>query len=55
MAKIHKIQNDADYYYDKGVACSDNGEYVKAIDYFYRAYEQDGDRHDQQPVFLLWS
>ena len=51
MAKIHKIQNDADYYYDKGVACSDNGEYVKAIDYFYRAYEQD-DVEDRTQTLL---
>lgn len=41
MAKIHKLQNDADYYFSKGVTYSDNGEYTKAIDCFFRAYEKD--------------
>ncbi|MBE5732664.1 MAG: hypothetical protein E7353_06460 [Clostridiales bacterium] len=41
MAQIHKLQNNADYYFDKGVSYSDNGEYTKAIDCFYRAYELD--------------
>ncbi len=43
MTKIHKLHNDADYYFNKGVTYSDNGEYTKAIDCFYRAYESDAD------------
>ncbi len=41
MTQIHRLQNNSNYYFTKGMFYSDNGEYTKAIDCFYRSYEQD--------------
>ena len=51
MAKIHKLDNTADYYYDKGVNFSNNGEYTRAIDCFYRALRIDSSE-EKYDIFI---
>ena len=41
MAKISKLKNDAVYYFDKAVKLTEEGQYLQAIDLFYKAYEKD--------------
>lgn len=41
MTKIHKLENSAQYYYDKAVESTNKGDYVQSLDYLYRAYSLD--------------
>ena len=41
MAKIHKLEKSAQYYYDKAVEYTNKGDYVQSLDYLYRAYSLD--------------
>lgn len=43
MAKIIKINNDADYYYERGITKSDSSEFIEAIDSFYLALDREGE------------
>jgi tetratricopeptide (TPR) repeat protein len=43
VAKILKINNDADYYYERGITKSDSSEFIDAIDSFYQALEREGE------------
>lgn len=41
MAKILKLNNDADYYYERGIDKSEAGSYIEAVDSFYSALKRD--------------
>ena len=41
MAEILKLQNDAEYYYERGIDKSEAGAYIEAVDSFYSALRRD--------------
>ena len=43
MAEILKLQNDAEYYYERGIDKSEAGAYIEAVDSFYSALRRDPD------------
>ena len=51
MAKIHKLEKSAQYYYDKAVEFTSNSQYIKALDYLYRAYQLD-DSDSKYEIFM---
>ncbi|MBO5223929.1 MAG: hypothetical protein J6C23_05395 [Clostridia bacterium] len=53
MAKFHRILNNADSYFRKGMESSNEGEYIRAIDYFFRAYELDDEKDKPETLMEI--